>query len=189
MNLVDILSVVAIAFGLSADCFAVALGIGASGREFSWRLMLRVALAFGLFQMGMPIIGWLAGQTVVQFVSIYDQWIAFALLLFLGGRMIREFIRGEKDPESTDISKWGTLLTLALATSIDALAVGVSFAFLNMNIWLAAGIIGMVAFGVTAFSYWLGRKVSALMGRWAQLAGSIILILIGLRILFTHMVV
>jgi len=187
MDLADFLSVVLIAFGLSADCFAVALGIGASGRAFSWSHVLRVALAFGFFQFGMPLVGWLAGQTIVQFVANYDHWIAFALLAFVGGRMIWEFIHGQTESESTDISKWGTLLTLSLATSIDALAVGLSFAFLKLNILLASTIIGLVAFAVTAVSFWLGRKVSALMGRWAQLAGGIILIGIGLRVIITHM--
>jgi putative Mn2+ efflux pump MntP len=188
MNPTDIFSVVLIAFGLSADCFAVALGIGASGKLFSWKYMLRVALAFGIFQMGMPLLGWLAGQTVVQFISKYDHWVAFALLAFVGIRMILEFIKGETGSEAVDIGKWATLLTLALATSIDALAVGLSFALLKINIIIAAAIIGAVAFSITAISYWLGRRVSAWIGRWALLLGAIILIGIGLRILFTHMV-
>jgi len=188
MNPTDIFSVVLIAFGLSADCFAVALGIGASGKVFSWKYMLQVALAFGIFQMGMPLLGWLAGQTVVQFISKYDHWVAFALLAFVGIRMILEFIKGEADSEAVDISKWATLLTLALATSIDALAVGLSFALLKINIIIAAAIIGAVAFSITAISYWLGRRVSVWIGRWALLLGAIILTGIGLRILFTHMV-
>jgi putative Mn2+ efflux pump MntP len=187
MSAADLLSVILIAFGLSADCFAVAVSIGASGRDFNWKLVVRVALAFGLFQMAMPLAGWLAGQTVVQFVSNYDHWIAFALLAFVGGRMIWEFIRGGEESEGVDVSRWGTLLTLAVATSIDALAVGLSFALLKINIFLASVIIGIVAFSVTAFSFWIGRKVSALIGRWAQLAGGIILIGIGLRIIIAHL--
>ena len=101
--------------------------------------------------------------------------------------MIIEFVRNGTEAESVDIGKWGTLITLAVATSIDSLAVGLSFAVLKINIVIAAGIIGMVAFTVSAFSFWLGRKVSALVGRCALLAGGIILIVIGLRILITHM--
>ena len=186
MDFSDLLSAVMIAFGLSADCFAVSLSVGASGKEFSWRNMLRVALAFGLFQMAMPLLGWLIGQTVVQFISDYDHWIAFALLAFIGLRMAWEFIKGESQSETVDITRWANLITLAIATSIDALAVGLSFAFLHMNIWIAAAIIGAVAFSVTAFSYWLGRKVNAWIGRWALLLGAVILIGIGLRILITH---
>ena len=186
MNLPDLLSVVVIALGLSADCFAVSLSVGASDKEFSWKSMLRVALAFGLFQMGMPLLGWLIGQTVVQYISNYDHWIAFALLAFIGVRMAWEFIRGESESKSVDITRWPNLLALAIATSVDALAVGLSFAFLHINIWIAAAIIGAVAFSITAFSYWLGRRVSAWIGRWALLLGAVVLIGIGLRILFTH---
>jgi putative Mn2+ efflux pump MntP len=188
MSAADFLSVIFIAFGLSADCFAVSISIGATGKTFSWKLMLRVALAFGLFQMAMPLAGWLVGQTVVQFVSGYDHWIAFALLAFIGGKMTWEFIRGGEGSDSVDITRWGTLITLAIATSIDALAVGLSFALLKINILMAGLIIGTVAFAVTAFSFWLGRKVSSLVGRWALLAGGIILLGIGIRIVITHMV-
>ncbi len=187
MATADFLSVVLIAFGLSADCFAVALSIGSSSKSYSSKHMLRVALAFGIFQMAMPLAGWLVGQTIVQFLSNYDHWVAFALLAFIGGKLIWEFIKDGKEMEGIDISSWGTLITLAVATSVDALAVGLSFALLKMNIVLASAIIGVVAFAVTAFSYWLGRKVSVLIGRWAQLAGGVILIGIGLRILITHM--
>ena len=187
MAIIDILSVVLIGLGLSADCFAVALTVGASGKSFSLKNMLKVALAFGVFQMAMPLLGWLVGQTVVSYIEQYDHWLAFVLLAFIGGKMIIEFIRNESEAESVDISKWATLVTLAIATSIDALAVGLSFALLKINIVIAAGIIGLVAFSISAFSFWLGRKVSALVGRWALLAGGIILIGIGLRILLTHM--
>jgi putative Mn2+ efflux pump MntP len=186
MNLADLLSAVVIAFGLSADCFAVSLSVGASGKEFSWKSMLKLAGAFGLFQMGMPLLGWLIGQTVVELISSYDHWLAFALLGFVGVRMAWEFFKGEAESETVDINRWANLLTLAVATSIDALAVGLSFAFLHINIWIAAAIIGVVAFSVSAFSYWLGRKVNAWIGRWALLLGAVILIVIGLRILITH---
>ena len=110
----------------------------------------------------------------------------FALLAFVGARMAWEFIKGESESETVDIDKWANLLTLAVATSIDALAVGLSFAFLHINIWIAAAIIGAVAFSVSAVSYWLGRRVNAWIGRWALLLGAILLIAIGLRILISH---
>jgi putative Mn2+ efflux pump MntP len=148
--------------------------------------MLKVAGAFGLFQMAMPLLGWLIGQTVVELISSFDHWLAFALLAFIAVRMAWEFIKGGSESESVDIGKWANLLTLAVATSIDALAVGLSFAFLHINIWIAAAIIGVVAFSVSAVSYWLGRKVNAWIGRWALLLGAVILIAIGFRILVTH---
>jgi len=187
MALIDHFSIVLIGLGLSADCFAVALTVGAAGKTFSPGNMLKVALSFGIFQMAMPLLGWLVGQTVVSYIEQYDHWLAFVLLAFIGGKMIIEFVRNGTEAESVDIGKWGTLITLAVATSIDSLAVGLSFAVLKINIVIAAGIIGMVAFTVSAFSFWLGRKVSALVGRWALLAGGIILIVIGLRIFITHM--
>ena len=187
MELSDFISVLLIGVGLSADCFAVALSVGAAGKRFSSRDMLKVALAFGIFQMVMPMLGWLLGETIVSFIERYDHWVAFALLAFIGGKMIIEFIRNDSRPNSVDISKWGTLAMLAIATSIDALAVGLSFAILKINIIVASGIIGVVAFTVSAFSFWLGRKVSAMVGRWALLVGGIILIGIGLRIILTHM--
>jgi manganese efflux pump family protein len=188
MNFTDILSVVFIALGLSADCFAVTLGISGAAKAFSWKNVLRLALAFGIFQMGMPLVGWLLGQTIVQVIAGYDHWIAFALLLYVGGRMIWEFAENKTESETTDISKWTTLLTLAIATSIDALAVGLSFALLKINIIIAAAVIGIVAFSVTILSYWLGKRIGAMMGRWALLIGALILVGIGARILITHMV-
>jgi manganese efflux pump family protein len=188
MNKADVLSVVLIAFGLAADCFAVSLGIGAGSKSFAWKPALRMALAFGAFQACMPLLGWLVGQTVVQIIANYDHWVAFALLLFVGARMIWEFFQGKSESGVSDISKWGTLLTLAVATSIDALAVGLSFALLRINIAAAAAIIGIVAFAITVFGYWMGKKVGVLIGRWALLVGALILIGIGARILITHMV-
>jgi manganese efflux pump family protein len=187
MDIFDVLTVILIGLGLSADCFAVALCTGATGKTFSPGNMFKVAAAFGIFQMVMPLLGWLAGQTVVGLISQYDHWLAFALLAFIGGKMIVEFVRNGKEADSFDINKWGMLITLAIATSIDALAVGFSFALLKINIVIAAAIIGLVAFTVSAFSFWLGRKVSGMIGRWALLAGGIILIGIGLRIIVTHM--
>jgi manganese efflux pump family protein len=187
MNWTEIISVVLIALGLSADCFAVSLGIGAAGNSKSWKYMIRAAVFFGLFQLIMPLLGWIIGQTVVELVSSYDHWLAFALLFIVAVRMFWEFIKGESHSEVADISKWGILLTLSVATSIDALAVGLSFAMLKLNILISVIIIGVVAFFITLLGLWLGKRSSALLGRWALLAGSLILVGIGIRILITHM--
>ena len=187
MDFANFISILLISMGLSGDCFAVALSIGAASKRFSLRDMLKVALAFGIFQMAMPLLGWLLGETVVSFIEHYDHWVAFALLAFIGGKMIAKFIHNDSKLGSVDISRWVTLITLAIATSIDALAVGLSFAILKINIVIAASTIGIVAFVASACSFWLGRKVSLLVGRWASLAGGIILIAIGLQIILVHM--
>ncbi len=135
----------------------------------------------------MPILGWLAGKTVVDFIEDYDHWVAFILLVLVGGRMIWESLRSQNGKgKKVDITKGIFLLTLSIATSIDALAVGLSFAFLKVNIVLASLIIGIIALLVTAIGFILGRKASRLIGQRAEAVGGIILLGIGLRILLSH---
>ena len=151
MENVDFLSIVVVAFGLSADCFAVALSGSVSSSKVSFWRVFRIALSFGLFQTLMTVLGWLLGRTIVEFISAYDHWLAFVLLAFVGGRMLWESFHAEEGRHSTvDITRGFLLLTLSVATSIDALAVGLSFAFLKINIAFASLIIGAVAFMVTA---------------------------------------
>jgi manganese efflux pump family protein len=188
MSATEFLSTFLIAIGLAADCFAVALGGSMSMRKIRYLQVFRTGLAFGAAQTLMPVIGWLVGRTVIDYVAGYDHWIAFALLAVIGGRMIREaFHEKEERKEGADISRGFLLLTLAFATSIDALAVGLSFAFLDTNILLAGLLIGVVAFLVTHLGFYLGRKAGALLGRNARIAGGIILVGIGLRILLSHL--
>lgn len=187
MNSADFLSVVLIAISLSIDCFAVALSGSASVKTRAALPVLRVALAFGLFQALMPVLGWLVGQTIVNLVANYDHFVAFALLAIVGGRMVWESFH-PKDERSkiTDISKGFVLLTLAVATSIDAFAIGLTLAFLKVHIAVASITIGTIAFVATVLGFVLGRKVSKLMGRWAETIGGVVLIGIGLRILLSH---
>jgi len=183
----DFLSVLLIAISLSADCFAVALSGSIAMRTVSGLQIFRTSLAFGLFQALMPALGWLAGRTVVELIADYDHWVAFILLALIGGRMIwKSFRSGDSRTENTDITKGILLLTLSVATSIDALAVGLAFAFLEVNIVMAVSTIGLVAFVATAIGFLLGRKVSNLIGRRAEAIGGVVLIGIGLRILLTH---
>ena len=186
MSDLDILSILLIALGLSADCFAVAFSGSISMKTVSPAQILRTALVFGVFQAVMPVLGWLAGLTVVDLIAEYDHWLAFALLALVGGRMIWETFRSEAEQKRVDISRGVLLLTLALATSIDALAVGLTFAFLRVNIWLACSTIGVMAFGMTVVGFVLGRKAGALLGKYAEAIGGVILIGIGLRILLSH---
>ncbi len=188
MNGSDFLSLVLIAIGLSADCFAVALSASVTAKNPSRLQVLRMAAMFGLFQALMPVLGWLAGQTMVKFIAAYDHFVAFALLAIVGGRMIWESFHHKKQHEKpADVTRGWMLLTLAVATSIDALAVGLSLAFIEVNIAVAAITIGVVAFIATIIGFLLGKKAGDLMGRWAETIGGIILIGIGLRILITHL--
>ena len=183
----DFLSVLLIALGLSADCFAVALSGSIAMRTVSRLQILRTSLAFGLFQALMPVLGWLAGRTVVELIADYDHWVAFILLTLIGSRMIWESFRSrDRRTERTDITKGLLLLTLSLATSIDALAVGLTFAYLEVNIVMAVSTIGLVAFMATAIGFLLGREAGNLIGRRAEAIGGVVLIGIGFRILLTH---
>jgi putative Mn2+ efflux pump MntP len=183
----DLISLFLIALGLSADCFAVALSSGISTKSQSWMKALRVALSFGLFQALMPTIGWFVGRTVIDFISGFDHWIAFALLGFVGGRMIFEsFHESEEENNSRDISRGWTLIVMSLATSIDALAVGLSLAFMDVSVALAAPVIGIVAFGITLLGFQTGKRAGKLMGKRAEIIGGVILIGIAIRILLSH---
>jgi putative Mn2+ efflux pump MntP len=182
------LSILIVALGLSADCFAVALSASCAKKSLVYWQGFRLSLSFGLFQSAMTVIGWLAGRTVVDFISSYDHWLAFGLLLFVGGRMIWESLH-EKDGEETrgDITGWLMLLTLSIATSLDALAVGLSFAFLKVNLVLASTTIGIMALIITLLGFFVGKKLGGLVGKRAEIIGGIILILIGVRILLEHL--
>ena len=188
MSGLDFGSVLLIAVGLSADCFAVALAASTSARGASRLDALRVCLAFGVAQAVMPVLGWLAGKTLVDLISGYDHWLAFALLLIVGGRMIWESFRGEEsEARERDFSKGFTLVVLAVATSIDALAVGLSFAFLSVSIVVPVLTIGVVAALITGVGFLVGRKAGRVLGERAETLGGIILIAIGLRILLSHL--
>jgi putative Mn2+ efflux pump MntP len=180
-------AILLVALGLSADCFAVALGGSIAMKSFSRFQVLRAAIAFGFFQALMPVLGWLIGQTVVDLIADYDHWVAFGLLAIVGGHMLWESFHHRDGARRTDITKGWPLLVLSLATSIDALAVGLTFPFLEVNVWVASPTIGAVAFVATVVGFLLGRKVGELAGRWAAAVGGLLLIAIGLRILLTHL--
>ena len=133
----------------------------------------------------MPVLGWLAGRTIVNLIADYDHWVAFIFLALVGSRMIWESTRSRDGHRMIDISKGSVLLTLSVATSIDALAVGLTFAFLKVNIVLASLTIGAVALVATAVGFLLGRKAGKLMGKRAEAIGGAILIGIGIKILLS----
>lgn len=183
MNWIEILL---IGIGLAMDAFAVSVGKGLSVEQTKLRHALSVGFWFGGFQALMPIIGYFIGTGFAEIVTNIDHWIAFALLFLIGANMIREAIKGDDDKLDSSFS-FKTMLILAVATSIDALACGVSFAFLDTDIWQAVAIIGVVTFVLSI----LGLKTGSVLGKrfhtGAGIAGGIVLIGIGLKILIEHL--
>ena len=174
-----------IAVGLSMDAFAVSVCKGLSVRKVRLRHLLLAGLYFGGFQFLMPVIGWLLGVRFELLIQSVDHWIAFGLLSIIGLSMIRESRSGAE--ELNDDFGFRTMLLLAVATSIDALAVGVTFAFLQVRILPAAGLIGVTTFLLSALGIRIGSVFGARFKSGAELAGGVILILIGLKILLEHL--
>lgn len=183
----SLLEILFIAVGVSADAFAVALSQGVTMRVFRWRHALLIAGLFGIFQAVMPLLGWLLGHGFADAISGVDHWIAFALLAVVGGKMLWEAFHDddahEEDEPSLDLRG---LLILAVATSIDALAVGVSFAALSVNLPLALAVIGVVTFAISLAGVRIGRSVGSWLGKPAEILGGLILIGIGVRIVLDH---
>ena len=195
-----------LAIGLAMDCLAVSIASGIILRRIQWRPMLIMAFFFGLFQAIMPLLGWLGASTFSHLIESVDHWIAFAILAFLGGRMIKESFKEEDCCQRFNPASLKVVITMAVATSIDALAVGISFAFLRVNIIEAisligvtikscssilypAGIIGFVSFFMSLIGLIFGIRFGCGIARKlrAELWGGIILILIGTKILIEHL--
>ncbi len=182
------ISILLIALALSMDAFSVAIGLGAAGRKLTSGAVLRLSAAFGIFQFVMPIIGWWAGKSVASYISDYDHWIAFALLTIVGMHMIKEYFDKDEKERTKDPTKGWSLLMLSVATSIDALAVGVSLALLKVNIYYPSAVIGIVCFIITALGMIFGKKLSGILGKKAEIVGGLVLIAIGIKIVIEHMV-
>jgi manganese efflux pump family protein len=182
----DLPTPVLIGIGLSMDCFAVSLAVGSTTKSRLCRAALIIALCFGGFQTGMTVLGWIAGISVIGFISAYDHWIAFILLLVVGGKMIWEGIYGEEEEAHIDVLRIFPLIALSLATSIDALTVGVSFGILQTAVLVPALIIGIVCGAISFAGVMLGEQLEALVGNRMEIAGGLILILIGVKVLMEH---
>ena len=176
-----------IAVGLSMDAFAVAIAAGLALDTVTPRHVFRLGFHFGLFQFMMPIIGWLAGAQLTTHIAGYDHWLAFALLGFVGGKMLWEACGTKEADGNTDPTRGVVLLTLSVATSIDALAVGLSMAFLGVAVWGPSVVIGIVTATLTAVGVWFGSRIGSRWSRWAEAAGGCVLILIGARLLLGHL--
>ncbi|HOX25613.1 MAG TPA: manganese efflux pump MntP family protein [Candidatus Krumholzibacteria bacterium] len=178
-----------IAVGLAMDAFAVSLAAGAAGWADRPRARFRLWFHFGLFQALMPVAGWLAGARVAALVAAWDHWLAFALLAWIGARMIRGGLRGGETHSRSgpDPTRGRTLLGLAVATSIDALAVGFSFACLGLEVWRPALVIGAVAAAFSLAGCLLGHRLGVAVGRRLEVAGGAALVLVGLKIVVEHL--
>ena len=184
----DFVSILLIALGLAMDAFAVALGVGTTRKDIWFRPGYRLSFHFGLFQFMMPILGWLGGATIARFIAGWDHWIAFVLLAYVGGKMVKEsFGDGEAHNGSDPTRRW-TLVMLALASSIDALAVGLSLAMIKVDILYPSLVIGSVAALMTALGLALGKRLGVQFGKRMELVGGLILIGIGLRVILSHLV-
>jgi manganese efflux pump family protein len=181
--------VLLIAVGLAMDCFAVSLGIGTTGFANNPRSLFRLSYHFGLFQALMPVLGWVVGTQVSDFVSSFDHWIAFGLLAFVGVRMIRSGLDAEGESHTKDPSRGGTLVMLSVATSIDAFAIGLTLAMLQVNILYPSLVIGVVAGILSLVGLLVGNRLGLAFGKRMEIIGGILLILIGLRVLLSHILV
>lgn len=184
MNFYEILL---IALSMSMDAFAVCLGAGTQSRTTGPRPVFRLAFHFGLFQFFMPVIGWFAGTTIVRYISAYDHWVAFGLLAFVGIRMICSGFDPTSAEQKNDPSRGWTLVMLAFATSIDALAVGFSLGVVGVTIWYPAVVIGVVTGLISLLGIYLGNRLGQKFGKRMEIIGGIILVLIGFRILLSHL--
>lgn len=189
----SIFALILLAFSMSVDAFAAAIGKGAALKKPSMREIVRTALIFGGVEMLTPVIGWLAGQAAQSLIAEYDHWLAFGLLLVLGVRMIREGLSsddGEQEDETTGTSNQHSLSILiitAIATSIDSMVVGVSLAFLDVNIMVAAIAIGCATTLMAGIGMKLGGLLGTAVGKRAELFGGLVLIGIGTSILVEHL--
>jgi len=182
----NFLEVLLIALGMAMDAFAVCLGAGAQGGTFGRRPTFRLAFHFGLFQFLMPVFGWFAGATIERYIAIYDHWIAFGLLVFVGGRMVWSGFHPQEEAQKNDPSRGWTLVLLSIAVSIDALAVGLSLGIIGVTIWAPAVVIGIVTGLVSWLGLRLGNKLGEKFGKRMEIVGGCILILLGVRILLGH---
>lgn len=181
-----VLEILLLGIGLAMDAFAVSICKGLSMKKMNWKNAIIIALYFGIFQAIMPMIGYFLGTTFESFVTTFDHWIAFILLVLIGGNMIKESFDNE-DEKKNDKVDFKTMIVLAIATSIDALAVGITFAFFDVNLSLAVSIIGIITFFISIFGVKIGNRFGDKYQNKAELMGGVILVLLGIKILLEHL--
>ena len=180
-------SLLGLSVGLAMDAFAVAIAAGMAINDVTPRHVFRLSFHFGLFQFLMSIAGWLVGEQLTAYIAGYDKWLAFALLAYVGGKMLWEGREKKNRPKQrrtqSDPTRGLRLLTLSVATSLDALAVGMSMAFLGVSVWLPSVVIGIVTATMTTIGVTFGGRIGSRWGHWADIAGGLVLILMGIRVL------
>lgn len=179
------------AIALSMDAFAVSVCKGLGMRRMRYDQALVISLYFGVFQALMPLIGWLLGTSFSRYIQAFDHWIAFVLLAFLGGKMLWDVFHEKEDGEQESVERrldHRELFMLAIATSIDALAVGIAFACLEVNIWRSISIIGVTTLVISFAGVWIGNRFGNRFQKKAEIAGGLVLILIGVKILAEHLI-
>lgn len=182
----SIFTIITLAIGLSMDAFAVAICKGLAMKKLSMKKALIIGGYFGFFQALMPVIGYFLGVSFKDYITSIDHWIAFVLLALIGGNMIHEAL-GKEENDANDSTSFKVMIVLAIATSIDALAVGVTFAFLSVNIIFAALTIGIITFGFSIVGVKIGNVFGIKYKSKAEFAGGLVLILLGLKILLEHL--
>jgi UPF0059 membrane protein vpar_1218 len=187
VKFVSLIEIILISAGLAMDAFGVSIGkgltmpVGENGRKVT------LAFLFGLFQFLMPLIGWLIGRQFIDVIADWDHWIIFGLLGYLGIAMIREGLSDDdEDDDKTFLGVW-EMMMLSVATSLDAMAVGLTFAFLPINVWEASATIGIITFGISLVGIYLGKFMGRFVGKYADIIGGGVLILIGTKILLQHL--
>lgn len=183
----DYITLLGIALGLSFDTFAVSLSCGVVKSKITFSEAMRIAFTMALFQGGLPVLGYFLGTSISEYVKSFDHWIAFGLLLFLGGTMIIGGLKKDGEKPVRDFRKLSVLIAMAAGTSIDAFAVGVSFAFLKMNIWISGFLIGTVTFLASMTAIRIGKSAGKHLGSRVEILGGIILTAIGVKILLEHL--
>lgn len=175
-----------LALGLAMDALAVAIAVGLTLDRVSFRQTFRLAFHFGLFQFFMPLLGWAAGTELARWIAHYDHWLAFGVLAYVGIKMIREARKTGQIKFSSDPTRGWMLITLSVATSLDAFAVGLGWGMIQQNLWLGAVVIGLVAGAMTTLGLRYGSRVGTAWGYRAEVAGGVLLVAIGLKILLEH---
>jgi putative Mn2+ efflux pump MntP len=175
-----------VAVGLAMDAFATAIAVSVSLTSLGRRQVFRLAFHFGLFQALMPVIGWMAGSTITDRLAAWDHWIAFGLLVFVGGRAIVKTGDEGDDQDTFDPTRGLSLVVLSIATSLDALAVGLSFGALGVRILVPSLVIGLTAGALTVVGMLVGHRVGRRFGRKAEIVGGIVLVAIGVWIVLDH---
>ena len=184
----SVFEIILISIGLAMDAFGVSIGKGLSMPVGENRRKVTLAFLFGLFQFLMPVMGWLIGRQFIDVISEWDHWIIFGLLGYLGIAMIREGLSDEDDEDDDKqfLGAW-EMMMLSVATSLDAMAVGLTFAFMPINVWEASIMIGVITFGISLIGVYLGKFMGQFVGKYADILGGVVLILIGTKILLQHL--